>query len=202
MTTLTDWPRVKLVLEGALACEGADRDAYLAEACGLDGALRGRIESLLASRQLANSFLEVPAALLLEEPRARENLNGRVLNSYRLASRIGAGGMGEVYLARDTRLDRDVALKVLPGALAADADRIDRFKREAQLLAALNHPRIASIYGFEESEGIHALVLELVEGPTLAERLAQAPLPLDEALPIARRTVGNAFPISAWHASR
>ena len=97
--------------------------------------------------------------------------------------------MGEVYLARDTRLDRDVALKVLPDALAADADRIARFKREAQLLASLNHPHIGSIYGFEEDAGTHALVLELVEGPTLADRIAQGPLPLDEALPIARQIV-------------
>ena len=85
------------------------------------------------------------------------------------------------------RLNRDVALKVLPDAFAADADRLARFKREAQLLASLNHPNIGSIYGFEESGGTHALVLELVEGPTLADRIAQGPLPLDEALPIARQ---------------
>ena len=177
------------MLEGALACEGADREAYLAEACGTDTALRAQIEILLAARDRADTFLETPAALLLEEPRVREDLSGRVVNSYRLVSRLGAGGMGEVYLARDTRLNRDVALKVLPGALAADADQIARFKREAQLLASLNHPHIGSIYGFEESGGTHALVLELVEGPTLADRIAQGPLPLDEALPIARQIV-------------
>ncbi len=111
------------------------------------------------------------------------------MGSYHLVSRLGAGGMGEVYRARDTRLNRDVALKVLPDAFAADADRLARFKREAQLLASLNHPHIGSIYGFEESGDIHALVLELVEGPTLADRIAQGPLPLDEALPIARQIV-------------
>jgi hypothetical protein len=189
MKTLDDWPRVKLVLEGALACEGADREAYLGEACGTDAALRAQIEILLAGHDCANTFLETPAALLLEEPRVREDLSGRVMNSYRLVSHLGAGGMGEVYLARDTRLHRDVALKVLPDALAADADQIARFKREAQLLASLNHPHIGSIYGFEESEGTHALVLELVEGPTLADRIAHSPLPLDEALPIARQIV-------------
>jgi eukaryotic-like serine/threonine-protein kinase len=190
MTTLDDWPRVKLVLEGALACEDASgREAYLAEACGRDGALRAKIETLLSASDRVDTFLEIPAALVLEEPRGPENLSGRMLNSYRLVSCIGTGGMGQVYLARDTRLDRDVALKVLPRALAADVDQIARFKREAQLLASLNHPRIASIYGFEESEGIHALVLELVDGPTLADRIAQGPLPLDEVLPVARQIV-------------
>src|SRR5688500_15038743 len=157
MNTLDDWPKVKLVLEGALACEGAGREAYLTEACGTDTEMRARIEILLAARDHADSFLETPAALLLEE-RASEDLSGRVLNSYQLVSRLGAGGMGEVYLARDTRLNRDVALKVLPRALAADEDQIARFKREARLLASLNHPRIGSIYGFEESGRTHALV--------------------------------------------
>ncbi len=189
MKTLDDWPRLKRVLEGALECEDADREAYLAEACGTDTALRARIEILLAARNRASTFLETPAALLLEEPRGHQDLSGRSINSYRLTSRLGAGGMGEVYLARDTRLNRDVALKVLPATFAAVAEQIARFKREAQLLASLNHPHIGSIYGFEESGGTYALVLELVEGPTLADRIAQGPIPLDEALPIARQIV-------------
>jgi len=93
--------------------------------------------------------------------------------------------MGEVYRARDTKLQRDVALKILPEAFAADAERLARFKREAQVLASLNHPHIAAIYGFEDSGSLHALVLELVDGPTLADRIARGPMPLDEALPIA-----------------
>jgi hypothetical protein len=95
--------------------------------------------------------------------------------------------MGEVYHARDTKLNRDVAIKVLPAAFAKDAGRMARFQREAQLLASLNHPNIASIYGLEESGGVHALVMELVEGPTLAERIAQGSIPIDEALPIAKQ---------------
>src|SRR6202049_2699226 len=95
--------------------------------------------------------------------------------------------MGEVYQARDTRLKRDVALKVLPDTFAQNADRLTRFQREAELLATLNHPNIAAIYGLEESNGVRALVLELVEGPTLADRIAKGPIPLDEALPIARQ---------------
>src|SRR5437867_10830931 len=112
---------------------------------------------------------------------------GSRLGPYEILGQIGAGGMGEVYKARDTRLDRMVAIKVLPEAFGADAERLVRFRREAKVLASLNHPHIAAIYGLEESGGIEALVLELVEGETLAERLARGPLPADEALEIARQ---------------
>src|SRR6188474_2077856 len=93
--------------------------------------------------------------------------------------------MGEVYRAKDTRLGRHVALKFLPAQVASDSDRIARFQREAQVLASLNHPYIAAIYGFEEADGVRALVLELVEGETLADRIARGPIPVDDALPIA-----------------
>ena len=112
---------------------------------------------------------------------------GTTLGPYEILSPIGAGGMGEVYKARDTRLDRDVALKVLPEAFTSDPDRLARFEREARVLASLNHPNIGSIYGLEEAEGTRALVLELVEGPTLADRIRQGPMPIDEALPIAKQ---------------
>ena len=110
---------------------------------------------------------------------------GTRIGPYEVLSIIGAGGMGEVYRARDLKLNRDVALKTLPQALAIDPDRLMRFKREAHILASLNHPNIAAIYGVEESNGVQALVLELVDGPTIADRLALGPLPLDEALAIA-----------------
>src|SRR5260221_2375433 len=109
------------------------------------------------------------------------------LGPYETLSALGAGGMGEVYRARDTKLGRDVALKILPDTFATDPERLARFQREAQVLASLNHPHIGAIYGFEESNDIRALVLELVEGPTLADRIAQGRIPLDEALPIARQ---------------
>jgi tRNA A-37 threonylcarbamoyl transferase component Bud32 len=112
---------------------------------------------------------------------------GTKLGPYEILSAVGAGGMGEVYRARDARLGRDVAVKVLPEAVANDAQRLARFQREAQVLASLNHPNIASIYGLEESGKVRALVMELVDGPTLAERIAQGPVPLDEALPLARQ---------------
>jgi serine/threonine protein kinase len=112
---------------------------------------------------------------------------GTRLGPYEILLLLGAGGMGEVYRARDTKLGRDVALKILPELFASDPDRLTRFQREAQVLASLHHPNIAIIHGLEESDGIRALVLELVEGPTLADRLAQGAMPLDEALPIARQ---------------
>src|SRR5437868_8701680 len=112
---------------------------------------------------------------------------GTHLGPYEILSAIGAGGMGEVYRARDTKLGRDVALKVIPDTFALDPDRLARFQREAQVLASLNHPHIAAIYGFEDSSAIHALVLELVEGETLADRIAHGPIPIDEALPIAKQ---------------
>jgi eukaryotic-like serine/threonine-protein kinase len=113
--------------------------------------------------------------------------SGTRLGAYEVVSLLGAGGMGEVYRARDTKLQRDVALKILPDAFTQDGERIARFRREAQVLASLNQPNIAAIYGFEDSSSTHALVLELVEGPTLADRIATGPLPLDEAFPIARQ---------------
>ena len=106
---------------------------------------------------------------------------------YEITAKIGAGGMGEVYRARDTKLDRDVALKILPEAFAGDPERLARFEREAKTLAALNHPHIAHIHGLEESGGVRALVLEFVDGPTLADRIAQGSIPIDEALTIARQ---------------
>src|SRR6202140_5393936 len=113
--------------------------------------------------------------------------SGTRLGQYEIRAPIGAGGMGEVYRATDTKLKRDVALKVLPTAFVRDSDRMARFSREAQMLAALNHPNIASIYGVEESGGVRALVMELVEGPTLADRIAAGPIPIEESLRIARQ---------------
>ncbi|HVQ16179.1 MAG TPA: protein kinase, partial [Vicinamibacterales bacterium] len=110
---------------------------------------------------------------------------GTRLGPYEISAQIGVGGMGEVYQATDTRLKRQVAIKVLPEAVAADAERLARFQREAEVLASLNHPNIAGIHGLEKSDGTTALVLELVAGPTLAERIAEGPIPVDEALPIA-----------------
>jgi len=112
---------------------------------------------------------------------------GDRLGHYNVTALIGEGGMGQVYQATDTKLNRQVALKILPEAFAADPDRLARFQREAQVLASLNHPNIAAIYGIEEADDTRALVLELVEGPTLADRISQGPIPVHEALPIAKQ---------------
>jgi eukaryotic-like serine/threonine-protein kinase len=112
---------------------------------------------------------------------------GSRLGPYEIAAAIGAGGMGEVYRARDSKLGRDVALKILPERFARDADRLARFQREAKVLASLDHPNIASIYGLEDSSGTRALVMQLVEGPTLADRIRQGPIPVEEALKIAKQ---------------
>jgi len=113
--------------------------------------------------------------------------SGSFLGAYEITARLGEGGMGAVYRARDTKLGRDVALKILPAAFATDPDRLMRFEREARTLASLNHALIAQVYGIEDSGAVRALVMELVEGEDLSERIARGPVPLDEALPMARQ---------------
>jgi serine/threonine protein kinase/Tol biopolymer transport system component len=182
------WRQVADVYELALEREPPARGAFLAEACRDDPDLRREVESLLAQEHTSlvvdRDTLAV-AAVVLEGVSRLEP--GTAVGPYRIEALIGAGGMGEVYRARDTKLDRDVALKVLPESLTHDPDRLTRFSREAQVLASLNHPNIAAIHGFEDRGDVHALVLELVEGPTLADRIGRRPLPLPEALPIARQ---------------
>src|SRR6266852_3767280 len=112
---------------------------------------------------------------------------GTRLGVYEVTAQIGEGGMGQVYRATDTKLKRQVAIKILPPSLAADHDRLARFQREAEVLASLNHPHIAAIYGLEENGGMTALVMELVEGDDLSQRIARGAIPLDEALPIAEQ---------------
>ncbi len=125
--------------------------------------------------------------MLLADAMAVERLRRQRVGPYQIASRIDAGGMGEVYRAPRRTLGRDVAIKILPRAFASDPDRLARFEREARMLASLNHPHIGAIYGVEQSEGVPALILELVEGPTLADRLALGPIPLTESLGIVRQ---------------
>src|SRR5262245_20665198 len=112
---------------------------------------------------------------------------GQQLGSYEIASLLGKGGMGEVYRARDLKLKRDVAIKLLPDHFSDDPDRLVRFQREAQILASLNHPNIAQIHGLEESDNTRCIVMELVEGETLQDRLNRGPIPVDETLRIAKQ---------------
>jgi Tol biopolymer transport system component len=197
MTASPDqWATVERLYHAALAQPIDARAAFLAEACAGDEELRREVESLLAQDASADAVLTrgaVVAAAGLVSDVGGSVLTGRRLGAYQILSPLGAGGMGEVYRARDTRLGRDVAIKILPRAFTADANRLARFEREARVLASLNHPHIAAIYGFEEGPaeaGPYALILELVEGETLAERIARAGvhgLPAKEALDIARQ---------------
>jgi serine/threonine protein kinase/Tol biopolymer transport system component len=176
-----DWQRIESIYHAVLARPLPERAAFLTDACAGNEAVRHEVDSLLAAGDAADSWLKTAGAW------PGTTLIGQRLGVYHVMSLLGAGGMGEVYRARDPQLNRDVAIKVLLPSVATDSDRLARFRREAQVLAALNHPNIAHIHGFEDSGTTHALVMELVEGPTLADRIAQGPIPLEEALPIAKQ---------------
>ena len=184
--------RLEQVYHAALMRPADEHARFLAEACAGDEALRREVQSMLESASRPPGP-EAPtartiAAWLASDP-PPSSLMGRRIGVYQLQERIGAGGMGEVYRARDTQLGRDVAVKILPAAFTGDPDRLARFEREARVLAAFNHPNIAAIHGVEQSDGIRALIMELVEGETLADRVASAPMPIPEALAVARQIV-------------
>src|SRR5580658_2431520 len=176
------WRQITELFHAARAGDPAQRDALLADACRNDPALQREVAAMLAGDEHAGAFGEAP----LFTPAARLD-PGFSLGPYRIERLIGAGGMGEVYRARDITLGRDVAIKILPHLFTRDPERLARFEREARMLAALNHPHIGAIYGVEDADGVRGLVLELVEGPTLADRLTAGPLPVTEALTIARQ---------------
>jgi serine/threonine protein kinase len=179
------WQQIESLFQEALQRPVGERDAWLREACASDVALHQEVASLLANHHGAASTgpWAAAAAQLVVSPGRLEP--GRCLGPYQVVSFIAAGGMGEVYRARDTKLKPDVAIKVLPAALANDPERLARFDREARLLASLEHPNIGSIYGLEESNGTRALVLALIDGPTLADRIGQNALPVGEATHVA-----------------
>ena len=183
------WKQVSQIYEGARIRPAAGRAAYLAEACADDEALRRDVQALL-DEPSSPPFLEglTPAAVAQAiGDEARSGLSGTRFGVYLVHELIDKGGMGEVYRARDTRLGRDVAIKVLPPAFANDAERLARFEREARLLASLDHLHIGAIHDIQESDGVRALVLALVEGDTLADRIARGPLPIAEALEYAKQ---------------
>jgi pimeloyl-ACP methyl ester carboxylesterase len=185
MNMLDDWPRVKAVFEQALAVDEAERPAFLAAACAADPLLRQRVDVLLVSHAASQSFLETSASSVLELRPAGEDLSGQTLGTYQLQERIGAGAMGEVYLAHDEKLNRRVAIKLIAKALAGDADRQRRFRQEAHAASSLNHPNIVVVHDFGELGGRPFIVTELVEGVTLRERLGDGPLPIQDAIEIA-----------------
>jgi serine/threonine protein kinase len=184
------WRRVEELYHAALTRNESDRAAFLASACDGDETLRRDVESLLKQPESAQRFLSAPALAIADRViNGVESsvLSGRRLGAYEVHERIGAGGMGEVYRAQDTKLGRNVAIKILPRLFTSDPERLARFGREARVLASLNHPHIGAIYGFEEADGLRALVLELVEGETLADRIARGPIPVPDALTLAQQ---------------
>jgi eukaryotic-like serine/threonine-protein kinase len=193
--TAERWHRIEVLYHAAYARPPGERAAFLADACGHDDALRGQVQSLLDAPVSDDAVLRRPALGMAHvvSLMALEDMTDRPLGGYHLKALLGAGGMGEVYRAHDPRLGRDVAIKVLPQEFTSDPDRLARFEREARMLAALNHSNICGIYGFEEVDGTRFLVLELVEGKTLAEMVSERAgeagqaLSVREALTFARQ---------------
>jgi eukaryotic-like serine/threonine-protein kinase len=166
------WQHISRIYKEAVDLSPGDRDVFLRRACGTDHALYAEVEALLVEVGREVAKMSAPQRI------------GTHIGAYEIQALLGVGGMGEVYRARDTKLGRDVAIKILPPAFASDVDRLARFEREARALASLNHRNIGAIYGFETTSGMPALVLELVEGETLAQRLTKHPMPMTDALRI------------------
>ena len=177
--------QVSPIFRLAVGLSPEERLAYLDSACAGDAELRQEVEQLISAHELARSFIESPAydegaMLLVEEPTV--SLVGQVIGHYRVVAPLGKGGMGEVYLARDTKLGRSVALKFLPPQFAADDERMRRFTQEAKAAAALNHPHIGHIYEIDETGGTHFIAMEYIDGVTLGEKIHREPTPLAKLL--------------------
>ena len=179
------WARLERIYHAAAALPEAERPSFLDRECADDAGLRGEAEAML--RHADTQYLDSPAAAMGSATPIAGSLTGGRLRIYDIGEVIGTGGMGEVYRARDTNLGRDVAVKVLPSEWLADPDRRARFEREARILASLNHPNIAVIHELETSTDVPALVMELVEGETLRDRLAGGPIPIREVVALAKQ---------------
>jgi len=181
------WQQVEGIYYAALDRPVNERAAFLDQACGSDAALRKQVEALLKAHAKADGFLDTPAMEIAARAAASHPtspLIGTQISHYRVLQLLGVGGMGEVYEARDTRLDRSVAIKVLPRDVAEDPHRRMRFEREAKVISQLNHPHVCSIYDVGNDKGVPYIVMELVEGETLAERIDRQPIPVQQALPL------------------
>jgi serine/threonine protein kinase len=187
------YQRIKELFHSALEHRAEERPAFLAEACGDDTALLAKVEALVAADEQPGSFMDAPAYAVAAEM-LTENSNGplvgRSIGYYQVLALLGSGGMGDVYLARDTRLGRKVALKLLPDYLTDDESRIRRFKQEARAASALNHPNVLTIYEIEQAGGRYFIATEFVEGETLRQRLKGGRLGPGEALGIAAQIAG------------
>jgi len=167
------WKKVDVLLDQALDQPPEKRETFIAEVCKDNIVLRQEVLSLIKAQSLASQFLEAPAISIAAEALAQDlttidSLMGKELGSYKIEKLLGAGGMGEVYLGRDTKLDRTIALKILPWQFLTDADRLERFQREARALSSLNHPNLVTIYEVGEFNGLHFIAMEFVDGQTLS----------------------------------
>jgi serine/threonine protein kinase len=196
------WQQAREIFKSALEREASERAAFLREACAGDESLRLEVESLLSSLEEGGSFLETPAYRIAVDQSTEQRATavaGQTINHYKVTSPLGAGGMGEVYLAEDTRLERRVALKFLPALFTQDKSHLRRFEQEARAVAALSHPNVCTIYEVVETgEGRHCIVMEYVEGVTLREQIAVGKMKVDEALDA---VVQVASALSAAHAA-
>lgn len=179
------WQRIKPLLQSALERDPGERSAFLAVECAGDEALRKDLESLIGSHEQAGEFIESPAFEVMAGSLADDQVVGRSLGPYAISARLGAGGMGEVYLAVDTRLGRKVALKMLPAYLTTEDERVRRFQQEARAASALNHPNILTIYEIGEMDSRHFMATEFIEGETLFERLKAGLMKISDALDVA-----------------
>ncbi|MGH9802153.1 MAG: serine/threonine-protein kinase, partial [Blastocatellia bacterium] len=200
------WKQVDQLLDAALELPQAEREAFLDKACANDVWLRRKVESLLQSEEEAKSFIETPAAEFAAEMLVEKDYStqigsgqpGQQLQHYKILSQLGAGGMGEVWLAEDTRLGRRVALKLLPERFTLDPDRIRRFEQEGRAASALNHPNIITIHDIGRIENSFYIATEYIEGQTLRQRMANGKLTLLESLDVARQV---ASALTAAHAT-
>jgi serine/threonine protein kinase len=184
------WQKIEDLFNSALDLEPGRREQFLKQACSGDESVYEEVQQLLKLEAEAENLIDSPAMEILarniagdsKPPGASGSVIGKTIGRYRVVKELGKGGMGEVYQAKDRKLERDVAIKILPEEFAGDSDRLDRFRREAKVLASLSHPNIATLYELEESEELHFIVLEMVEGETLADRMKAGPIPIEESL--------------------
>src|SRR5687768_10577495 len=182
-----NWQKVREIFDSALRHKPEERRRFVNEVCGNDKNLFAEVESLLSSHDSAESFMETPAVAEVArmiEIETKKLEAGKRFGHYEIIEQIGEGGMGEVYLAKDTRLERKAAIKILPGNVAQDEERMRRFVREAKTASALNHPNIITIYEIGETDNTHFIATEYIEGDTLRERLKGSPLKFKSALEI------------------
>ena len=186
--------QIEELYHAALELPPDERDAFIKVSCGSDKELRREIDSLLGVKQSSNNFFDTPplslAAEMFSQRERQDSLAGKAISHYKIIRLLGEGGMGQVYLAQDTKLHRQIALKVLTSQFESDAERVKRFKQEARAVSALNHPNIITIYSIEETEAGSFIATEFIEGQTLRERIADRPLLWQDAVKIAIQITG------------